>query len=548
MRKYTLLLLLIGLFFFTHFNKSKAKNMFYEDYLSPEQFGAAGNGIIDDTEFLIKMINHNYMEKKTIIINNIYRVSKDLIFTSSVEGKGTILTENEAKVIIKGNNLNVSDITINGNNVGMGLYVSYSNKCIVKNVRVLNVRGGGITFQTCDDSKAVSCVTDYTRGKFGDGIIFLNSKNSFIEGNKCSNFQRVGIVVDWSEEKKSESPLIKNNQCSNAIVAIDRQINAGIWIENCKSGRIENNNIKNTLSKGIVITPNTNDKKNYAYTVSNNIIENSNEGLNFVYATNQVLFETNNRYIDVNNVYEIGNCKSAVLNGSIYMIKNKNIKQINSIIRFQPSSSNTTQLVIKECENQINKQETPIRVLNAYGIRGNIFMSDCIGNFKIAINENSLLGDVIINNCELDYTKGDATNYFCNNTGVFSVSNSKIIMDNKKENRVQANTVRISESILEAKVQYARLFLGQYGSENLEIDNSIFNNIYFSDIVRPNTKIKLDRVTASDFPASGFINSTKRIKEIDIANSTFYSRENIRGVNIKALKSVLKNNKNRTLE
>jgi len=50
--------------------------------------------------------------------------------------------------------------------------------------------------------------------------------------------------------------------------------------------------------------------------------------------------------------------------------------------------------VIKECENQINKQETPIRVLNAYGIRGNIFMSDCIGNFKIAINENSLLGDV----------------------------------------------------------------------------------------------------------------------------------------------------------
>jgi len=518
------------------------------NYIQPEQFGAKGDGIVDDTDSFIDMINKNQEEKKPILISKNYKISEDLVFNSSIEGKGSISTVSGAKIILKGNNLSVSGITINGNNTGMGLYVSYSSGCTIQDVSVLNVKGGGITLQTCDNSKVISCLTRNTMGKFGDGIIALNSRNIHIDSNVCSDFQRAGVVVDWSGEKKSENPIIVNNRCFDAYPSIDGQINAGIWIENCKNGKIENNTIRNTLSKGIVVTPNVNSKSTYEYFVSNNIVEYSSEGLNFVYASNQVLIESNNRYIDVDNVYEIGDCKKALLQGSTYLTKNKEDEQIKSIIRFKPSNSNTAELIIKDCENRINKDETPVSILNMYGIRGNITISDCIGNFRIAINENSLLGSIVIDNCELDYTKGRKTNYFSNNSGRFSVSNSKIILNPNTENRIQARMVEINNSNIISDIKYCKILVGQYGSRNFKIYNSTFENVYFSDITQPDTSINIESITVFDFPKIGFISSRTRIKEANVLNSTFYSSGKDAAINVKAAKNTLKNNSSKYLQ
>ena len=49
--------------------------------------------------------------------------------------------------------------------------------------------------------------------------------------------------------------------------------------------------------KGIVVTPNI--KGESLIILFDNIVMSSNEGLNFVYASNQILNESNNQYIDV---------------------------------------------------------------------------------------------------------------------------------------------------------------------------------------------------------------------------------------------------------
>lgn len=495
--------------------------------------------------------NYNYLKKhielaeelnKPLIINETVKISKDLIVNTSIEGKGKIITTNSARVIIRGNNLTVRGITIDGLNSGRGLYFFYSSNCNAENVSVVNVIGGGITLQTCDNSRIYNCYTKNTSGKYGDGLIALNSKNSIFENNTCLNFQRAGIVVDWSGEKKSENPKIINNKCSDAVKSIDGQLNAGIWLENCKGGLIKGNTVKNTILKGIVVTPNIKGES-FKYIVSDNIVMSSNEGLNFVYASNQILNESNNQYIDVKNIFEIGDCSQAILKNSVFKSQFKDRSYFNSIVRFNPLPDTKTELVIEGCKNLINGDETPVDIWNQYRMRADIYVKDCIGNFSISINENSLYGNVYIDNCLLDYNHGKITSYFCNNTGVFKITNSKVKLKNINNFRVQAGEFIVVDCELSSSSNICSLFIGQYGTRNIQLINSKFTNIHFYDLVQSNSLIYLNGVTAKGFPKEGFISSNVRIKDLTVINSEFQSAKIDEAINIKASNNVILNNK-----
>lgn len=507
----------------------------------PEKYESVNNHEYD-YNYLKKHIKLAEELNKPLIINETIKLSKDLIVNTSIEGNGKIITTNGARVIIRGNDLAVKGIKIDGQNSGRGLYFFYSSNCVAENVSVVNVIGGGITLQTCDNSRISNCYTKNTSGEYGDGLIALNSKNSIIENNSCLNFQRAGIVVDWSGEKKSENPKIINNICSDAVKSIEGQLNAGIWIENCKGGLIKGNTIKNTILKGIVVTPNIKGES-FNYIVSDNIVMSSNEGLNFVYASNQILNESNNQYIDVKNIYEIGDCSQVVLKNSVFKGQYKDRSYFNSIVRFNPQPDTKTELIIEGCKNLVNGDETPVDIWNQYKMRADIHLKDCIGNFRISINENSLYGNVYIDNCLLDYNHGKITSYFCNNTGIFKLSNSNVKLKSINNFRVQAKEFIVEDCELTSSSNICSLSIGQYGTKNIQLINSEFTNIHFSDIVQTNSSIYLNGVTAIGFPKQGFISSRVRIKDLTVVNSEFKTLKIDEAINIKASNNVILNNK-----
>ena len=109
-----------------------ASGRMIEQQITPELFGAVGDGISDDTEALKKA----FATQKTVVLNNKYRITRSLSLESSLKGQGTIIFDKD-KINIS---ISGKDLTIKG--------VKFDYRCHYGRMLKLS-RASNVTINDC---------------------------------------------------------------------------------------------------------------------------------------------------------------------------------------------------------------------------------------------------------------------------------------------------------------------------------------------------------------------------------------------------------------
>lgn len=227
------------------------------DYITPEMFGAVGNGSVDDSVALQKMINAGtgliikFTQKKT------YRIGVGLNILSNciIHGNGAILTTTNqnwitAVTIQSKDNIIIDGLNIDGgsgqNAFDFAIKIMDSRNVTLKNCKIENIgyenagieRGFGVLISS---SYAHAAPTSST-----------GNQNIQILNNNFYNIKGYGLMRgDFLVVYSSDNVLIDGNtmdkSCRQGIAIIDYATNI----------RISNNTIKNTYLAGIDLEPDT---------------------------------------------------------------------------------------------------------------------------------------------------------------------------------------------------------------------------------------------------------------------------------------------------
>lgn len=197
------------------------------NYVTPQMFGAVGDGVIDDTQALQLAINSG--------LPVLLPIGTYLTETLTINGKLSLFGCGGAKIknlngkILSANNCN--EILISGvkfeNN---GFYGVYCNKC------------NNITIERC-------CFIN-----FDYGIFISNSNNIVIDKNTLSDGKYYGICVNLSQDSEAicDNVVISNNNVTNiknSDTASDSVDGQGIIVYG-KTGKAPYNLVKNAKIYG----------------------------------------------------------------------------------------------------------------------------------------------------------------------------------------------------------------------------------------------------------------------------------------------------------
>lgn len=166
--------------------------------VTPEQFGAKGDGIEDDTYSIIKA----FETRQTVELRNTYKVSKSLIVNSSISGGGRIIfAEEQISLHIRGKGISISSISFD--------YANHSGK-MIRIQDATNVRFNNCMFENVGNDNSTSDVAF---------VFIMNNSNDirFVECDflhckaKPSNYAASGIWINQeSEETKSHHIYVDN--------------------------------------------------------------------------------------------------------------------------------------------------------------------------------------------------------------------------------------------------------------------------------------------------------------------------------------------------
>lgn len=85
-----------------------------EDHLTPQTYGAVGDGITDDTIAIQKAINDAYVRNVPLIMNNTYAISDTILVKGKISGTGEILLYDQTQRLNNGFFKTVADTIIDG--------------------------------------------------------------------------------------------------------------------------------------------------------------------------------------------------------------------------------------------------------------------------------------------------------------------------------------------------------------------------------------------------------------------------------------------------
>lgn len=346
-------------------------------FISPERFGAKGDGETDDTATLQEALNYGVMTNSEVVLRGTYLISNSLILQSHMHiygyGCGTIKkTENTNKYAAllywNDNNTPIEDVIIDGltiignrqwtnqtlsnpaNDVGIRIEGGTESddghdikivKCIIKNCGGCGilVKGTRILIQGntvfMDDPEELFIATGIPNYNFGishggnnvkiinntikntiHGIIAgIVNKNTLIEGNDISTYAngQHGMYIQGGDNLNISNNIV--HDC--AIVGIKVQLGHADNI--IKNINIVANNIKNCNNQGILIaresSVNDEDAVIQDINITNNNIENVVRGVEILSSSKCVI---SNNLINVNSGSNIG-----------YGIKFNNISHIS---------------------------------------------------------------------------------------------------------------------------------------------------------------------------------------------------------------------------
>lgn len=244
---------------------------FIQNYVTPEDFGAVGDGVTDDTSAINKALEHTdvlNMNAKT------YLVSADLETTIAIMAIGKTINGNGATIKIKPvsgeyysiirakGNTRISNLTIIGERDdhigtsgqwGMGISLCNSNYANIENVTIKNCWGDGIYLGSenndtgengCANVTITNCIIDNNRR---NGISVINCDKFVIDGCTISNTNgtspQTGVVIERNFDNEITNGIIKN--CT--------------FIDNHEGHILQNNSSNdNTIENCIFKCPNEN--------------------------------------------------------------------------------------------------------------------------------------------------------------------------------------------------------------------------------------------------------------------------------------------------
>lgn len=321
-----------------------------------KDFGGVGDGVKDDTQALINMLNSSefpmYIPNGTFLITQPINITRD---NTTIMSKGTLLfnVENETCLEISSNENNIQ-ILIDGDNTGrIGINISGENNIVhdstVKNIYSndnsalgINVHSNNNTVENChvenvesvgneifgDDNGASrgirvtglnvnngsTVIKDNTvlnvMGEEGDSIHLISNKRGLMEvvvdNNVIEGFSRRGIKIQCDGSVITKNTITNNLVHSSIVRALDIQsVNDTIvdgnifYVENIPvfgvTG-VEGNRAKNTIIKNNIVYNKTNISTLYTQYVD--VFEYSNNrviggGAHIVNRANNVRFSNN---------------------------------------------------------------------------------------------------------------------------------------------------------------------------------------------------------------------------------------------------------------
>lgn len=237
--------------------------------VSPEFFGAAGNGINDDTAALQTAINTGKRvilgENKTYLIRKPLSPPSHLYILGGVNSVikwGNPIMDNmlyiRSNVVIEGvvfdgNLRNTIDSETEGKTKSL-LYCGTKNSNItISDCTFKNATGSGIILYTVSDVHIQNNTFD---GLGWDAIALLNDLNNIHVGeNRISNAYGIGIKIGSNLSQPSKSIFVQDNVIENLTTKVEANYSMGIEVHNYVSDvDVSKNIIKNVPDMGISIS------------------------------------------------------------------------------------------------------------------------------------------------------------------------------------------------------------------------------------------------------------------------------------------------------
>lgn len=250
----------------------------FTGYVTPEMFGAVGNGVTDDTEKVLNTFKWAFNNNLIVVLNHKYLITDTINVKVDVIGSGIIICNTARKTVLEilRNNISISGLSIISLYKGINCN-GYSN-IKIENVKIssgnfaislANVKNFSIRNVYIEQEQFVIKETD-ANYKYSDGIhIYGGCENGVIDnitGTTCDDF----ICIDgYSDNTVGIKGNINNIHVSNismmtANILTDNTIiyeNASFNIIKCinsKAGELNNitfNNIngKSFYNGGIVL-------------------------------------------------------------------------------------------------------------------------------------------------------------------------------------------------------------------------------------------------------------------------------------------------------
>lgn len=391
---------------------------FIQNYVTPEDFGAVGDGVTDDTSAINKALEHTNvlnMNAKT------YLVSADLETTVAIMAIDKTINGNGATIKIKPvlgeyysiirakGNTRISNLTIIGerdNHIGtsgewgMGISLCNSNCANIENVTIKNCWGDGIYIGSenndtgengCANVTITSCIIDNNRR---NGISVINCDKFVIDGCTISNTHgtnpQSGVDIERNYDTEITEGIIKNCTFIDNHYSHITQVNSSNdnTIEDCifkctnenassditcESKKLIVINCLSSPSKRATLTANGGDIDCFNHITVDSNTDNNDSYDSFIYSKDGGTINARNCFATSHNEKWRG----------IYLNKGE-VYVYNSILPTERYHEKTA--VISECNPFIL---TTNLTINAYAFPGDIVVPSS-GNINLTINLEGL--------------------------------------------------------------------------------------------------------------------------------------------------------------